>query len=48
MGKSTGFLEFERKTSQAEEPLQRIKHFKEFHVPLTEEEQREQGARCME
>ena len=48
MGKSTCFLEFERKTSQAEEPLQRIKHFREFHVPLTEEEQREQGARCMD
>lgn len=48
MGKSTGFLEFERRVSQSEEPLQRIKHFKEFHTPLTEEEQREQGARCMD
>ena len=27
MGKSTGFLEFERRVSQAEEPLQRIRHF---------------------
>jgi len=48
MGKSTGFLEFERKTSQAEAPLQRIKHYQEFHIPLMEEEQREQGARCMD
>ena len=48
MGKSTGFLEFERRVSQAEEPLQRIRHFNEFHAPLTEEEQREQGARCMD
>ena len=48
MGKSTGFLEFERRVSQAEEPLQRIRHFNEFHTPLTEEEQREQGARCMD
>lgn len=48
MGKNTGFLEFERRTSQTEEPLQRIQHFNEFHIPLTEEEQREQGARCMD
>lgn len=48
MGKTTGFLEFERKTSQAEAPLDRIKHYDEFHTPLTREEQAEQGARCME
>ena len=48
MGKTTGFLEFERKTSQAEAPLDRIKHYNEFHTPLTREEQAEQGARCME
>ena len=48
MGKNTGFLEFERRTSQTEEPLQRIQYFNEFHIPLTEEEQREQGARCMD
>lgn len=29
-------------------PKERIKHFREFHVPLSEEEQRRQGARCME
>lgn len=48
MGKTTGFLEFERKTSQAEAPLERIKHYNEFHTPLTREEQAEQGARCMD
>ena len=48
MGKTTGFLEFERKTSQAEASLDRIKHYNEFHTPLTREEQAEQGARCME
>ncbi len=48
MGKNTGFLEFERKVGQREEPLQRLRHFREFHVPLSEEEQREQGARCMD
>ena len=48
MGKPTGFLEYERKDSRAEAPLQRIRHFHEFHTPLTEARQREQGARCME
>ncbi len=48
MGKPTGFLEYDRKTGRAADPLQRIKDFHEFHTPLTEEKQREQGARCME
>ncbi|MDO5409200.1 MAG: glutamate synthase subunit beta [Lachnospiraceae bacterium] len=48
MGKATGFLEYERKCAKAETPLERIKHFNEFHTPLSKEEQRKQGARCME
>lgn len=48
MGKPTGFLEYERKTSVAEKPKDRIKHFNEFHVHLSQEEQQKQGARCME
>ena len=48
MGKPTGFLDYDRKTSTAEMPKERIKHFKEFHMHLTKEEQRKQGARCME
>ncbi len=48
MGKPTGFLEYERKTGKAQEPLSRIGHFNEFHTPLTEEQQKKQGARCME
>lgn len=48
MGKSTGFIEYERKTAKVEEPLHRIGHFDEFRVPLTLEEQQKQGARCME
>ncbi|MCC8163272.1 MAG: glutamate synthase subunit beta [Lachnospiraceae bacterium] len=47
MGKPTGFLDYERKDARAEEPLERIKHFNEFHVPLTHAEQEKQGARCM-
>ena len=48
MGKPTGFLEYDRVNGKAAEPLERIKHFHEFHTPLTEEQQRKQGARCME
>lgn len=48
MGKPTGFLEYDRMTSEAVAPLERIKNFNEFHIPLTEEQQKKQGARCME
>lgn len=48
MGKPTGFLEFDRITGAADAPLERIRNFNEFHAPLSEEEQRKQGARCME
>ena len=47
MGKPTGFLEYERKNAQAEAPLERIRHFNEFHTPLSRAEQERQGARCM-
>lgn len=48
MGKPTGFLEYNRVTSASEAPRDRIKNFNEFHTPLTEEQQKKQGARCME
>ena len=48
MGKPTGFLEYDRETSTAEAPLERIKHVHEFKTPLKLEEQRKQAARCME
>lgn len=47
MGKATGFLDYERQDKPAEAPRERMKHYLEFHVPLSEEEQRQQGARCM-
>lgn len=47
MGKPTGFLDYERRTARAEKPKERVKHFREFHVPLPLKEQQEQGARCM-
>lgn len=48
MGKSTGFIEFSRKNCIRENELKRINHWNEFDTPLTEEERKEQGARCMD
>lgn len=48
MGKPTGFMDYERKTSRALEPKERTRHFHEFHIPLSEKEQQIQGARCMD
>ena len=48
MGKSTGFLEYERVENAGQEPLERIKTYREFHTPLSDEERRKQGARCMD
>lgn len=47
MGKPTGFLDYERVTSECTAPLERIKNFQEFHTPLSLEKQQLQGARCM-
>ncbi len=47
MGKPTGFMEYERQTAEAASPKERIGNFNEFHTPLSQEEQRAQGARCM-
>ncbi len=38
MGKPTGFMEYERKTSVEISPKERIKNFNEFHIPLSKEE----------
>ena len=47
MGKPTGFMEYQRLENPSQEPLERIRHFEEFHPVLDEEERRRQGARCM-
>ena len=47
MGKPTGFMDYGRKTAKAVSPAERIKNFREFHVPLPKEQQKLQGARCM-
>jgi glutamate synthase (NADPH/NADH) small chain len=48
MGKPTGFLDYDRKTGKTVDPKTRIKNYNEFHLPLSEKEQRCQGARCMD
>lgn len=40
-------MEYERQNKPAEDPEVRIRHFCEFHTPLSKEEQELQGARCM-
>jgi glutamate synthase (NADPH) small chain len=48
MGKHTGFKEFERKAPSYEPPASRIRHYREFAIPLLQEEVEIQGARCMD
>lgn len=48
MGKPTGFMDYNRETSEAIKPKVRIKNFNEFHIPLSKDKQKLQGARCME
>ena len=48
MGNPTGFLEIDKKERNYENPKDRLKHFKEFIVPLTNEEVSKQGSRCMD
>ena len=48
MGKSTGFLEYNRTENEGLEPLERIKNYREFHTPLDMEARKKQAARCMD
>lgn len=48
MGKPTGFMEFERQDRSYTDAAERIKDFKEFFVPLSNDEVADQGARCMD
>ena len=47
MGKPTGFLEYNRHETPVRDPMERIQDFDEFHGMLSEEDRKEQGARCM-
>ncbi|MDX9739593.1 MAG: glutamate synthase subunit beta [Gammaproteobacteria bacterium] len=48
MGKPTGFLEYERKDRGYQPVEQRIRHYSEFVLPLSDAELGVQGARCMD
>jgi glutamate synthase (NADPH/NADH) small chain len=47
MGKVTGFLEFERNDRDYAPVEERVRHYREFLIPLPEPETRKQAARCM-
>ena len=47
MGKVTGFLEIDRRDRRYAPAADRIRHYKEFLIPLSEEATRDQAARCM-
>ncbi|HWA12469.1 MAG TPA: glutamate synthase subunit beta [Burkholderiales bacterium] len=48
MGKVTGFLEYQRLAEAAENKDERVKHYREFVLHLTDQEAGQQGARCMD
>ena len=47
MGKETGFLELDRQDRSYADPKERLKHYKEFIVPLPEPDLKAQASRCM-
>ncbi|MGG6497578.1 UNVERIFIED_CONTAM: glutamate synthase, partial [Bacteroidetes bacterium 56_B9] len=47
MGKITGFLEIDRSDRSYAPVTERLKHYHEFVVPLSDKELRDQAARCM-
>jgi len=48
MGKTTGFLEYQRVLPVLRDPAARIADWNEFHEHMSEPALREQGARCMD
>jgi glutamate synthase (NADPH/NADH) small chain len=48
MGKITGFLEIERQERRYELVPERLKNYREFVIPLSEQATRDQAARCMD
>ena len=48
MGKVTGFLEIDRNDRRYEPAGDRVRHFREFMIPLGEEATQKQAARCMD
>lgn len=48
MGKVTGFLEIDRREQKYQPASDRIRHFREFTLPLPDSEVANQAARCMD
>jgi len=48
MGKVTGFLEYDRQEQKYQLAGDRIRHFREFTLPLDDNDLRKQAARCMD
>ncbi|MFI8575642.1 glutamate synthase subunit beta [Rossellomorea aquimaris] len=48
MGKPTGFMEYKRHTLDERHPAERTKDWNDYTSPLSEEEVKKQGARCMD
>ncbi|MEM5495456.1 glutamate synthase subunit beta [Hoeflea sp. AS16] len=48
MGKVTGFLEIDRQTAKYQPASDRIRHFREFTIRMTDQEVQKQAARCMD
>src|SRR6188472_1066845 len=47
MGKITGFLEIDRHDRKYAPVADRVQHYREFVIPLSEKDTRDQAARCM-
>ena len=48
MGKVTGFLEIDRQVHKYQPAADRIRHFREFTLPMSDSEVEKQAARCMD
>ena len=48
MGKTTGFLDFQRRDRSYAPVAERLTHYREFIQPLAEDELQRQGGRCMD
>jgi glutamate synthase (NADPH/NADH) small chain len=48
MGKVTGFLELDRREAKYQPASDRIRHFREFTIPMADKDVQEQAARCMD
>ena len=48
MGKVTGFLEIDRQVPKYRPASDRVRHFGEFTIPMSDEEVAKQAARCMD